>query len=59
MVEDYITFGEYDSVVILELPNDEAAMELLLTTGSQGNIQTTTLKAFPTDEWKKIVEKLP
>ena len=58
MVEDYITLGEYDSVAIVELPNDEALVELLLTTGSQGNIRTTTLKAFTTDEWMQIIDKL-
>jgi uncharacterized protein with GYD domain len=59
MVEDYITLGEYDSVAIVELPNDEALVELLLATGSQGNIRTTTLKAFATDEWMRIIDKLP
>jgi uncharacterized protein with GYD domain len=59
MVEDYITLGEYDSVAIVELPNDEAVTELLLATGRQGNIRTTTLKAFTTEEWMPIIERLP
>ncbi len=55
----YFTFGQYDAVAILELPNDEVAMTTLLAIGTQGNIRTTTLKAFTTDEIAKIVKRLP
>jgi uncharacterized protein with GYD domain len=54
----YWTFGEYDSVCILEAPNDEAAMEFGLKVGSLGNVRTTTLRAFTEEEIAKIIGKL-
>ena len=44
--EFYLVMGEYDIVVIAELPNDEAAAKLALTLGSAGNIKSRTSRAF-------------
>lgn len=55
----YATIGEYDAVGIFEGPSDEVAMTFLLSMGSLGNIRTTTLKAFTTEEYLSIVRGLP
>ena len=55
----YTVMGEYDYVAIGEFPNDEAALTLALAMGAQGNVRTTTLKAFTKEEFAKIVKKLP
>jgi uncharacterized protein with GYD domain len=55
----YTVMGEYDYVSIGELPNDEAALTLALALGAQGNVRTTTLKAFTKEEFAEIVKKLP
>jgi uncharacterized protein with GYD domain len=55
----YTVMGEFDYVSIGEFPNDEAAMAFNLAIGAKGNVRTTTLKAFTTDEFKAIVKKLP
>ena len=55
----YNTFGQYDMVLITEGANDETVMSVALAIGSQGNVRTTTLKAFPEAEAAKIIEKLP
>ena len=55
----YATMGEYDYVGIGEAPNDEIAMSFALATGSLGNVRTTTLKAFTTEEFADLVGKLP
>ncbi|NWG09047.1 MAG: GYD domain-containing protein [Nitrososphaerales archaeon] len=55
----YFTFGQYDAVGVAEFPNDEAAASALLFLGTQGNIRTTTLKAFTQAEFVKIIGKLP
>jgi len=44
LIDLYYTMGQYDSVAILEAPNDETAMSILLASGSLGNIRTVTLK---------------
>jgi uncharacterized protein with GYD domain len=58
LVGVFYTFGHYDLVLIIELPNDETAMEILLGTGALGNVRTTTLKAFNLEETQKIIENL-
>ena len=55
----YATMGEYDYVGIGEAPNDEVAMIYALALGALGNVRTTTLKAFTTEEFANIVSKLP
>ena len=55
----YSVMGEYDYVGIGEMPNDEAALTLALAMGSEGNVRTTTMKAFPKEEFAEIVKSLP
>ena len=54
----YLTMGQYDFVSLVEVPNDEVAATLLLKVGGQGNVRTTTLKAFTEDEYQSIVDSL-
>jgi len=54
----YLTMGNYDAVIISEFPTDEATAKFMLSTGSMGNITTTTLKAFTEAEYRKIVASL-
>ena len=55
----YAVMGEYDYVVIGECPSDEVMMTFLLGLGSLGNVRTTTLKAFTSEEFAAMVKKLP
>jgi len=55
----YVTLGEYDYVAIGEAPSDEVAMTFMLGLGTQGNVRTTTLKAFTKEELAEMVKKLP
>ena len=59
LIGGYYTFGEYDVVIIIEAPNDEAVMSLMLKVGSAGNVRTKTLKAFSAEEGMKIIKDLP
>jgi uncharacterized protein with GYD domain len=58
LIGGYYTFGEYDVVVIIEAPNDETVMSLMLKVGSAGNVRTKTLKAFTAEEGMKIIKEL-
>jgi uncharacterized protein with GYD domain len=58
LIGGYYTFGEYDVVIIMEAPNDEAVMSLMLKIGSAGNVKTKTLKAFTAEEGIKIIKDL-
>ena len=46
----YWTLGEYDGLLILEAPNDETAMTVLLHLAALGNVHTTTVRAFTAAE---------
>ena len=58
MIGGYYTFGEYDVVIIIDAPNDEIVMSLMLKVGSYGNVRTKTLKAFTAEEGIKIIKDL-
>lgn len=51
----YMLQGSYDAVLILEAPNDEALGKFLLKIGSAGNVRTTTMRAYPEAEYRKII----
>ena len=53
--DTYLTMGRYDLVCVIEGPDDETVARALLTLGSQGNVQTETLKAWTEDDFRKIV----
>jgi len=55
----YLTMGKYDEVLIVEGPSDEVAAAMALSSGSQGNVRTETLKAFPEAEYRKIIANIP
>jgi len=59
MLSYHLTMGQYDGVVTLEIPSDEAAAGILLAIGAQGNISTETMRAFTEDEMVGIVSNLP
>ena len=53
-----LTMGNYDSIAIIELPDDDAVAKLLLGAGKAGYIETTTLKAFPESQLESVVTKI-
>ncbi len=55
----YMLMGQYDLVTLFEAPDDESIARVLLSVGSQGNVRTTTLKAFTEDEYRRIIGSLP
>ena len=59
LIGGYYTFGEYDVIIIIEAPNDEAVMSLMLKVGSAGNVRTKTLKAFTAEEGLNIIKNVP
>jgi uncharacterized protein with GYD domain len=55
----YWTNGPYDIVTVAEFPDDATGTAFLLAAGSEGNIRTTTLRAFNRDEVAEVLQKLP
>ena len=52
------TMGPYDAVSIIEAPDDETVTAFCLAVGAEGNVRTTTLRAFDRDEMANIFSKL-
>lgn len=53
----YWTLGAYDLVALMEFPDDEAATAFALALSSQGNVRTTTMRAYDEAEMTAIVAK--
>ncbi|HLN88448.1 MAG TPA: GYD domain-containing protein [Candidatus Binatia bacterium] len=51
----YYTIGEYDFVMVVEVPSHEAIVTVLARLGSMGNVRTKTLKAWTEAEGAKIL----
>ena len=53
-----LTLGEYDAIVTVDAPDDEAYATFVLNLAAQGNIRSTTLKAFTEEESFRILANL-
>ena len=51
----YWTLGHFDGVIIFDAPDDETATAAMLHLSSQGNVHTTTARAFGSSEMEKVV----
>lgn len=56
--EIYWTLGPYDVVAITEFPDDESYTAFALAIGSQGNVRTSSLRAFRAEEMSQVVARL-
>ena len=54
----YWTMGPYDLVVTVEFPDDETVTAFSLAVSSQGNVRTTTMRAFDDGEMRGVIGKL-
>ena len=52
--DTWLTMGQYDLVCVIDAPDDETVAKLMLNLGSQGNVQTETMRAFSEAEFRKI-----
>jgi uncharacterized protein with GYD domain len=58
IVQVYWTVGPYDLVTIVEAPDDESATVMLLELGTGGNLRTTTLRAYDSEQMSGILQRL-
>ena len=54
----FMTMGAHDLVAIYEAPDDAVAARFTLLLGQTGNVRTTTLKAFPEQAYREIINSL-
>jgi uncharacterized protein with GYD domain len=53
-----MTMGAYDVVVIYEAPDDAVSARFTLMLGKLGNVRTSSMKAFPEEALRHIVESI-
>ncbi len=58
IISEWWAMGPYDAVMIAEAPDEETMNRFLLGAGRQGNIRTTTMRAFTQEEIGSIIQKL-
>jgi uncharacterized protein with GYD domain len=54
----YFTMGEYDFIGLIDMPNEESMVKILMKVNSMKAAVTKTLKAWPTSEFAKLVSDL-
>ncbi|MCD6289879.1 MAG: GYD domain-containing protein [Anaerolineae bacterium] len=59
LIDFYVVMGDYDYVVIAEVPSDEVALVQLFSVSMVGDVRTTTLRAFTREEFAKVIQELP
>jgi uncharacterized protein with GYD domain len=59
LLSAYITSGQHDVVLTVELPNGEAAAKLALGIGATGNARTATVRAYSVEEFAKLSGEIP
>jgi uncharacterized protein with GYD domain len=52
------TQGQYDLVVVLEAPDEQAMMLGLMSIASAGNAHSETMRAFTVTEMEQIVQRM-
>ena len=52
------TLGAHDIVAVIDAPDEETLAAALLVVAAQGNIRTTTLRAFTADEMRSVIGKV-
>jgi uncharacterized protein with GYD domain len=55
ITEFYLTIGPHDFVAVVQAPNDDLVAKFILAVGAQGYVRTTTLKAYPEAEYRRLI----
>jgi uncharacterized protein with GYD domain len=50
--------GEFDLVGVYDAPDDAVAARYILLLGQLGNVRTRSMKAFPEEAYRQIVNSL-
>ena len=55
----YVTTGQYDVALTLDMPNGDAMAKFASAIAGSGNARTTTVRAYTPDEFSKLVAEAP
>jgi uncharacterized protein with GYD domain len=55
----YLTTGDFDMIIVVEVPDDITLAKLVLSIGSRGTVRTKTLRAYTESEYRQIIDAVP
>ena len=58
LIGGYVTRGQYDVVLVLEMPDGDAMTKLAVALASRGNVRTTTVRAHLPEEFGRLAAKV-
>ena len=59
LIGGYVTRGQYDVVLVLEMPDGDAMTKLSVAMASRGHVRTTTVRAYLPEEFGKLAAGVP
>ena len=59
LIGGYVTRGQYDVVLVVEMPDGDAMTKLAVGLASRGNVRTTTVRAYLPEEFGKLAAEVP
>jgi uncharacterized protein with GYD domain len=59
LIYGYVTTGQYDVVLVVEMPNGDAMTNVAIALTSRGTVRTTTVRAFSGQEIGKLAAEAP
>ena len=59
VVSSYVTTGQYDVILTVDMPNGEAMVKFASGLAASGNVRTETVRGFTPDEFSKLVAEAP
>ena len=59
LLSAYVTTGQYDVVVTLDMPNGDAMTKYAVALSAAGNVRTTTVRGWSPEEFAKLAAEAP
>jgi len=56
VLHQYALLGKYDFLSVLEAPDNETVIKVMVELGSRGTLETITLAAIPIDDFLKALK---
>jgi uncharacterized protein with GYD domain len=59
LISAYVTTGQYDVTLTVEMPDGNAMTKLAIAINSSGGARTTTVRAITPEEFAKLAAEAP
>ncbi len=59
LLSAYVTTGQYDVILTLEMPSGEAMVKFVSALAASGNVRTETMRGFTATEFSKLASEAP